>query len=106
MRDWIVLLRTPPCALPEPNDRVLRLVKIDHSVTYVPGGPSFAPFPYYNTFCGYYGAVYPVVYTPDYLKEEKRYALRPSSMQSHPVGENSFGPALLIRSTRRMSRER
>ena len=51
---------------------VSRLVKIDHSVTYVPGGPSFAPFPYYNTFYGYYGAVYPVVYTPDYLKEEKK----------------------------------
>jgi len=51
---------------------VSRLVKIDHTVTYVPGEPAFTPFPYYNTFYGYYGAVYPVVYTPDYLKEEKK----------------------------------
>jgi hypothetical protein len=51
---------------------VSRLIKIDHSVTYVPGGPYHAPFPYYSTFYGYYGAVYPMVYTPGYLKEEKK----------------------------------
>jgi hypothetical protein len=50
---------------------VSRLIKIDHSVTYVPGS-YHAPFPYYNNFYGYYGAVHPMVYTPDYLKEEKR----------------------------------
>jgi hypothetical protein len=30
------------------------------------------PFPNYNTFYGYYGAVYPVAYSPGYLKEEKK----------------------------------
>jgi len=30
------------------------------------------PFPNYNTFCGYDGTVYPVAYSPGYLKEEKR----------------------------------
>ena len=28
--------------------------------------------PYYNTFYGYYGTVYPMVYSPGYLKEEKK----------------------------------
>jgi len=51
---------------------VSRLIKVENTITYVPGGPYVSPFPYYNTFYGYYGAVYPVVYTPDYLKEEKK----------------------------------
>ncbi len=51
---------------------VSRLIKVENTVTYVPGGFYTAPFPYYNTFYGYYGAVYPLVYTPDYLKEEKK----------------------------------
>jgi len=50
---------------------VSRLIKVDNSVTYVPG-TYIAPFPYYNTFYGYYGAVYPVVYSPGYLQEEKK----------------------------------
>ena len=51
---------------------VSRLIKVDNTVTYIPGSAYVAPFPYYNTFYGYYGAVYPVVYSPDYLREEKR----------------------------------
>jgi len=51
---------------------VSRLIKVEHTVTYIPGGPYMVPYPYYNSFYGYYGAVYPVVYTPDYLKEEKK----------------------------------
>jgi hypothetical protein len=50
---------------------VSRLVKIDKNITYVPGQP-FYPYPYYNTFYGYYGTVYPMVYSPGYLKEEKK----------------------------------
>jgi hypothetical protein len=50
---------------------VSRLVKIDKNITYVPG-EAFYPYPYYRTFYGYYGTVYPVVYTPGYLKEEKK----------------------------------
>jgi len=51
---------------------VSRLIKVENTITYIPGGPYVAPFPYYNTFYGYYGAVYPVVYSPDYLREEKK----------------------------------
>lgn len=48
---------------------VSRLVKVDKSITYVPGQP-YMPYPYYGSFYGYYGAVYPMVYTPDYLRED------------------------------------
>ena len=51
---------------------VSRLVKVDDTVTYVPGTAYFAPYPYYNSFYGYYGTLYPVVYTPGYLREEKK----------------------------------
>ena len=52
---------------------VSRLIKVDNSVTYVPGTAYVPPpLPYYGTFYGYYGAVYPMVYTPGYLKEEKK----------------------------------
>jgi hypothetical protein len=51
---------------------VSRLIKVEKKVTYVPGGPSFMPYPYYGTFYGYYSTVYPIVYTPDYLREEKK----------------------------------
>jgi hypothetical protein len=47
-----------------------RLVKINKTVTYIPG-QAYAPYPYYNTFYGYYGAIYPVVYSPDYLRVDK-----------------------------------
>jgi hypothetical protein len=50
---------------------VSRLIKVDTTVTYIPG-MAYAPYPYYNTFYGYYGAVYPVVYSPDYLRTEKK----------------------------------
>ena len=49
---------------------VSRLVNVENTVTYIPGAPYMPP--YYNTFYGYYGAVYPVVYSPGYLKEEKK----------------------------------
>jgi len=51
---------------------VSRLVKVDNTVTYVPGTAYFVPYPYYNTFYGYYGTLYPVVYTPGYLQKEKK----------------------------------
>src|ERR1035438_3158825 len=50
---------------------VSRLVKVETNVTYVPGQPYMMPYPDYNSFYGYYGAVYPVVYSPDYLREDK-----------------------------------
>jgi hypothetical protein len=51
---------------------VSRLVKVDNTVTYVPGVPYTVAFPYYNTFYGYYGTLYPVVYSPGYLRQEKK----------------------------------
>jgi hypothetical protein len=50
---------------------VSRLVKVDDTVTYVPG-TYFSPYPYYNSFYGYYRTLYPVVYTPGYLQKEKK----------------------------------
>lgn len=49
---------------------VSRLIKVDDTVTRISGAPYIVPFPYYNSFYGYYGAVYPVVYSPDYLMRE------------------------------------
>jgi len=51
---------------------VSRLVKVENTSTYVPGTAYAPPFPYYSSFYGYYGAVYPVVYSPGYLREEKK----------------------------------
>lgn len=51
---------------------VSRLVKVDNTVTYVPGTPYFTPYPYYNTFYGYYGTLYPMIYSPGYLEKEKK----------------------------------
>jgi hypothetical protein len=48
---------------------VSRLVKYDKTVTYVPG-QSYPLFPYYSTFYGYYGALYPTVYSPGYLQTD------------------------------------
>ena len=48
---------------------VARLTKRETKTTHVPG-EVYTPFPYYRTFYGYYGAVYPIVYSPGYLQEE------------------------------------
>jgi hypothetical protein len=49
---------------------VARLTKADKKTTYVPGDV-YTPIGYYNTFYGYYGAVYPIVYSPGYMETEK-----------------------------------
>jgi hypothetical protein len=51
---------------------ISRLIKVDDTVTYVSGTAYFSPFPYYNSFYGYYGTLYPVVYSPGYLRQEKK----------------------------------
>lgn len=50
---------------------VSRLVSVKNDVTYIPGQAYTVPYPYYNSFYGYYGAIYPRVYAPDYLREDK-----------------------------------
>jgi hypothetical protein len=49
---------------------VSRLLKVDKRVTSVPSSTYVAPFPYYYSFYGYLGAVYPVVYDPGYTRED------------------------------------
>jgi hypothetical protein len=49
---------------------VSRLLKIDKKVTVVPSSTYVAPFPYYYSFYGYLGAVYPVIYEPGYTRED------------------------------------
>ncbi len=49
---------------------VSRLLSVDKKVTYVPSSTYVAPFPYYYSFYGYLGAVYPVVYDPSYTRED------------------------------------
>lgn len=51
---------------------VSRLIKVENTVTYIPGAAYAVPFPYYNTFYGYYGTLYPVVSSPGYLRKEKK----------------------------------
>lgn len=50
---------------------VARLTKADKKTIYVPG-EVYTPYPYYGTFYGYYGALYPVIYSPGYMKTEKQ----------------------------------
>jgi hypothetical protein len=50
---------------------VSRLLKYNKTVTYVPG-QTFPLYPYYGTFYGYYGAVYPAVYSPGYLQTDTK----------------------------------
>lgn len=49
---------------------VSRLLSVDTKVTHVPSSTYIAPFPYYYSFYGYLGAVYPVVYDPGYTRED------------------------------------
>ncbi len=49
---------------------VSRLIGVKKDVTYIPGQTYIVPYPYYNSFYGYYGNVYRQVYTPDYLRED------------------------------------
>jgi hypothetical protein len=49
---------------------VSRLLKVDKKVISVPSSTYVAPFPYYYSFYGYLGAVYPVVYDPGYTRED------------------------------------
>ena len=49
---------------------VSRLLKVDKKVTSIPSSTYVAPFPYYYSFYGYLGAVYPVVYDPGYTRTD------------------------------------
>jgi hypothetical protein len=49
---------------------VARLTKAEKKTTYVPR-QAYNPYPYYGSFAAYYGTVYPVVYSPGYLVNER-----------------------------------
>ncbi len=49
---------------------VSRLLNVDKKVTVVPSSTYIAPYPYYYSFYGYLGAVYPMVYDPGYTRED------------------------------------
>jgi len=49
---------------------VSRLLSVDKKVTSVPSSTYIAPFPYYYSFYGYLGAVYPVLYDPGYTRQD------------------------------------
>ena len=67
---------------------VTRLVSVTNNSTYVPGQAYTLPYPYYNSFWGYYNNVYPVVYTPGYLVQEKTVRVETSLYgTSTPEGE-------------------
>ena len=51
---------------------VSRLLKVDKKVTSIPSSTYIAPFPYYYSFYGYLGAVYPVIYDPGYEREDTK----------------------------------
>jgi hypothetical protein len=78
-----ILLRPDPNAKPDLDylrdqiranqiDAVIvsRLLRVDKKVTTVPSSTYVAPFPYYYSFYGYLGAVYPIVYDPGYTRED------------------------------------
>jgi hypothetical protein len=67
---------------------VTRLVSVKNETMYVPGQAYAVPYPYYNSFYGYYSHVYPVVYTPGYLVEDKKVRVETSLYgTSTPEGE-------------------
>ena len=78
---------------------VCRLVKDETKITYIPGEAYFLP--YYNTFSGYYGAVYPIVYSPDYLVKDRTvrvetnlYAVKPPDGELIWTGtSDTFNPS-------------
>ena len=79
---------------------VSRLLKIDKKVTSIPSSTYIAPFPYYYSFYGYLGAVYPVVYDPGYTREDVTVSVETNVYAtSKPDGDlvwtgvsNSFNP--------------
>lgn len=64
-----------------------RLVKFDKTTTYIPGHNYVVPYPYYNHFYGYYGAIYQQVYTPGYLREDTTVRLETTLYSATPPDE-------------------
>jgi hypothetical protein len=61
---------------------VSRPLKVDKKVTIVPSSTYIAPHPYYYSFYGYLGAVYPMVYDPGYTREDTTVSLETNASQT------------------------
>jgi len=60
-----------------------RLVRVEDSITVVPDS-FYSAYPYYRTFYGYYGAVYPVVYQPGYVDHDVKVRIETSVFAAKP----------------------
>lgn len=68
---------------------ISRLTKVDKSTRYIGGHSYVVPYPYYNSFYGYYGAVYGQVYTtPGYLREETTVSIETNLYSAAPPNED------------------
>ena len=79
---------------------VSRLLKVEKKVTSIPSSTYIAPYPYYYSFYGYVGAVYPLLYDPGYTREDTTVSVETNVYAtSKPDGDlvwngvsNSFNP--------------
>ena len=66
---------------------ISRLVKVEKTVTHVPGQSYAIPYPYYGSFYGYYGTLYHQVYSPGYLREETTVRVETNFYSAAPPNE-------------------
>src|SRR5271155_4244439 len=66
---------------------VSRLVKVNKTITNVPGHSYAVPYAYYRSFYGYYGTVYQQVYTPGYLREDTAVRVETNFYSATPPNE-------------------
>jgi hypothetical protein len=66
---------------------ISRLVKVDKTITNVPGHSYAVPYAYYRSFYGYYGTVYQQVYTPGYLREDTAVRVETNFYSATPPNE-------------------
>ncbi len=70
-----------------------RLVKVENKVTYIPGHSYTVPYPYYNSFYGYYPLRIGRSILPTICAKTRRCASKPTSTPLQRPRENSSGQA-------------
>ena len=66
---------------------VSRLVKVDKTITNIPGYSYAVPYAYYRSFYGYYGTVYRQVYSPGYLRKDTSVRVETNFYSATPPNE-------------------
>ncbi len=66
---------------------VSRLVRVDKTVTNIPGYSYVVPYAYYRSFYGFYGAIYQQVYSPGYLREDTAVRVETNFYSATPPNE-------------------